>query len=39
VSKLHALGWRHRIGLREGIESTYAWYLENVANAARRSGA
>jgi len=39
VGKLHALGWRHRIGLREGIESTYAWYLENVANAARRSGA
>ena len=27
VSRLHALGWRHRIGLREGIESTYAWFL------------
>lgn len=27
VSKLHALGWRARIGLREGIASTYAWYL------------
>lgn len=26
VSRLHALGWRHRIGLREGVESTYAWY-------------
>ena len=32
VDKLHALGWRHRIGLREGIESVYAdlreadWY-------------
>lgn len=38
VGKLHALGWRHRIGLREGIESTYAWYLENVANAARSLG-
>ena len=24
VSRLHALGWRHRIGLREGIEVTYA---------------
>ncbi len=24
VSRLHALGWRHRIGLREGIEATYA---------------
>jgi GDP-L-fucose synthase len=28
VSRLHALGWRHRIGLREGIESTYRWFLE-----------
>ena len=27
VSRLHALGWRARIGLREGIASTYAWYL------------
>lgn len=23
VSKIHALGWRHRIGLREGIAHTY----------------
>jgi GDP-L-fucose synthase len=29
VSRLHALGWRHRIGLREGIESTYRWFLAN----------
>lgn len=29
VSRLHALGWRHRIGLREGIASTYRWFLEN----------
>ena len=29
VSRLHALGWRHRIGLREGITSTYQWFLEN----------
>ena len=29
VSRLHALGWRPRIGLREGIASTYAWFLEN----------
>jgi GDP-L-fucose synthase len=29
VSRLHALGWRHRIGLREGIESSYRWFLEN----------
>jgi len=29
VSRLHALGWRHRINLREGIASTYAWFVEN----------
>ncbi len=29
VSRLTELGWSARIGLREGIESTYAWYLEN----------
>jgi GDP-L-fucose synthase len=29
VSRLHALGWRHTYQLRDGIESTYQWYLEN----------
>lgn len=29
VSRLHALGWRHRIGLRDGIASTYRWFLEH----------
>ncbi len=33
VSRLHALGWRHRIPLREGIESSYRWFLENRARA------
>jgi len=32
VSRLHGLGWRHRIGLREGIESTYGWFLANHAH-------
>ncbi|MBZ5589425.1 MAG: GDP-L-fucose synthase [Acidobacteriia bacterium] len=27
VSSLHALGWHHRIGLRDGIASTYRWFL------------
>ncbi|HEY5976170.1 MAG TPA: GDP-L-fucose synthase [Geobacteraceae bacterium] len=26
--RLHALGWRHRIGLRGGIRETYEWYCE-----------
>lgn len=29
ISKIHALGWRHRIGLREGIARTYEWFLEH----------
>lgn len=29
VSRLHALGWRHRIGLAEGVRSTYEWFLAN----------
>jgi GDP-L-fucose synthase len=29
VSRLHALGWRHKITLADGIQSTYDWYLQN----------
>ena len=29
VSKIHALGWRHKNDLKDGIASTYAWFLEN----------
>ncbi len=32
VSRLRSLGWRHRIGLREGLRSTYEWYLKNSGN-------
>lgn len=31
VSRVTALGWRARIGLEEGIASTYQWYLRNHA--------
>ena len=31
VDKIHKLGWKHKIGLREGIVSTYKWYMENKA--------
>jgi GDP-L-fucose synthase len=33
VARLHELGWRHRIPLREGIESTYRWFLEQAVAA------
>jgi GDP-L-fucose synthase len=31
VSRLHALGWKHRIGLKEGIVSSYGWFLQHYA--------
>jgi len=31
VSRLQALGWKARIGLEEGIASTYTWYQANAA--------
>jgi GDP-L-fucose synthase len=33
VGRLGELGWSPRIGLREGIESTYAWFVEHHATA------
>lgn len=32
-SRLAALGWRPKIGLREGMAQTLAWYLANAAKA------
>lgn len=34
VTRLRELGWRHRIPLREGIESTYRWFLARESAAA-----
>jgi GDP-L-fucose synthase len=36
VSRLTALGWRSRIGLREGVERTYASYLAEKAAGTLR---
>jgi GDP-L-fucose synthase len=33
VRRLHALGWQARIGLEQGIRSTYDWYRANLASA------
>lgn len=30
VSKLHSLGWHHKIEIDEGIERLYEWYLKGV---------
>lgn len=29
VDKLHALGWKHHVSLKEGIQLAYDWYLQN----------
>lgn len=29
VSKMKEVGWSYRTALQEGIEKTYAWFLEN----------
>ena len=34
VAKLTGLGWRPKITLREGIASTYEWFLQNKATPA-----
>ena len=33
VTRLSGLGWRPKISLRQGIESTYAWFQEHFADA------
>lgn len=35
VSKLHGLGWRHRVELAEGINRMYQWYRQTYSNALR----
>ena len=29
VSKLHGLGWHHRMEIEDGVPALYRWYLEN----------
>ena len=36
VSRIHALGWRHRIGLAEGLRLTYKWYCD--ADFSKKTG-
>ena len=30
VSKLHSLGWKHKVELKDGIKTMYEWYLSNI---------
>jgi len=36
VSRIHALGWRAQIGLRQGVAQTYAWYQEQLSTGSVR---
>lgn len=33
VTKLHGLGWRHKVELEEGVHLAYDWFKENVDSA------
>jgi len=35
TSKIARLGWKPRVSLREGIERTYRWFLENTASTLK----
>jgi GDP-L-fucose synthase len=37
VARIGALGWQARIPLRQGLEQTYRWYIEHLAQGERRA--
>lgn len=37
ISKMHELGWKHRVKLEEGIQQTYDWFVENVEHVKKVS--
>lgn len=32
ITRLSKTGWKHKVGLKEGIEKTYKWFLDNYDN-------
>lgn len=38
VARMFALGWRPKVSLEAGIASTYAWFVDAVANGSARCG-
>ena len=37
VSRLRNLGWEYKVSLKEGLEKTYQWYLENIDSSSVRN--
>lgn len=35
VTKLHKLGWHHKIELQDGVKLAYQWFVENADNARK----
>jgi len=35
MSRLHNLGWKHKVDLKQGIELSYQWFLENQDKAKK----
>ena len=35
ISKMHDLGWKHKVDLEEGIQKTYDWFVENVEDVKK----
>jgi GDP-L-fucose synthase len=38
VSRIHALGWHHRIGLADGLRTTYEWFCGSAARTSSIRG-
>ena len=36
VSKLHELGWQHKVELEEGVKLAYEWFCENIDIARKQ---
>jgi GDP-L-fucose synthase len=37
VSRIHALGWKAKIPLKQGLTETYAWYVDRVAGSSSQT--
>ena len=35
VTKLHCLGWTHRVELEEGVKLAYDWFKDNIKEARK----
>ncbi len=38
VSRIHALGWHHEIGLADGLRATYEWFRRSEVRTSSTSG-